>query len=488
MALTSVIRAHRSVLLCLLAVGVSRASTAAAQQETLPPHVMAGIDSLFEQYDRPWSPGCAVGVIRNGALVLQRAYGMANLEHGIVIDDQTIFRLGSVSKEFTAAAVALLVADKQLALDEDIRTYLPDFPGYGDPVTLSQLLHHTSGIRDYGGLMFLAGAKPDATYDGDDVYRMLVRQRGLDVRPGSAFGYSNSNYYLLARIIETVTGQPFDRVLRERLFEPLGMRSTNVQQNHTHLVRRRATGYALVSEPERYRLNDTWIDVVGAANVMTTIADMARWERNLDDPVVGGVAMRELLLRPGRLANGDSVNYGAGFQLGAYRGLPFQGHAGAFAGYRADHVRFPQARVSVVTLCNVASATPWTAGRRVAELILSAKMLPASPTGTAPRAQSPQPVRRLLTARAAAYAGRYRSDELGVEYAIEYRGDSLVVVLPQPITVTLSPSDTADMLVAPFGPGILRLRFARDRTGRVVGFALEAMRLSGITFHRVSDS
>jgi CubicO group peptidase (beta-lactamase class C family) len=480
---------HRTrALTALLGVSVWSVLPAQGIPDSLPGGLDPRIDSLFAEYDHPWSPGCAIGIVKAGELVWQRGYGMADLEHGAPINKGTVFRLGSVSKQFTAAAVALLAAEGRLSLDADLRTYLPDFPTYARPITVSHLLHHLSGIRDYGGLMFLAGAKVDATYDGDDVYRMLIRQRGLDVSPGSAYGYSNSNYLLLARIIEAVTGEKFGRVLEQRIFAPLEMRSTRVQDDHTRLVPGRAVGYAPSGTAKGFRLNETWIDVVGAANVFTTIGDMARWDRNLDHPGLGEPALVDLLLTPGRRQNGDTVSYGGGTQLGRYRGLPTVGHAGAFAGHRADYVRFPDQRLAVVTLCNLASAAPWNAGRRVAGLILDDKMQPQV-SATAP-AQRPAPTAtRPIPARIAArYAGRYRSEELGAVYQLELKGDSLSLLLPQPLRVPVQATDTIDLLRAVLPPAPMTIRFTRDTGGRITGFFLDAMRLRGLRFERVDGT
>lgn len=469
----------------MLAVSCAGVGPLSAWQSALAGDLGARADSLFAEYDRPWSPGCAAGVMQAGRLVWRGGYGMADLEHGVVIDEGTVFRLGSVSKQFTAAAVAQLILESRLSLLDAIQTYLPDFPTYEQPITVAHLLHHASGIRDYGGLMFLAGAGVDAVYGGEEVYRMLLRQRGLDFTPGSAYGYSNSNYFLLARIVEAVTGERFSRHLERGVFIPLGMLSTRVQDDHTRLVPGRAVGYQPSEGGDRYRLNDTWITVVGAANVFTTIGDMARWDRYVDSLSLEVATLADLLLKPGRLSSGEPVNYGAGWQLGTYRGLRTAGHAGAFAGYRADYVRFPDERLGVVALCNLSSAAPWTATRRIAEVVLGDRMQAATPSPTpSPRERPPTGPARIV-ARAADYEGRYRSEELDAEYRIERGRDSLSLVLPQGLRLGLAPGESEDVLQAALPPGPLTFRFTRDAAGRVSGFLVGAVRLGGIRFERL---
>ncbi|HEY0558533.1 MAG TPA: serine hydrolase domain-containing protein [Thermoanaerobaculia bacterium] len=207
------------------------------------------VDAVFAEYAKPGSPGCSLAVVRDGAIVYEKGYGFASLENGVPLDPkQTVFDIGSTSKQFTAASVLLLAHDAKLSLDDDIHKYVPELPEYGTqitgtPVTLRHLLHHTSGIRDYINLMAMGDfAVEDYTTDGDAL-TVLARQKKLDFQPGSEHSYSNSGYFLLSFVVKRVSGKPLRDFAQERIFTPLGMSHTQFLNDHMAVVPHRATGY-----------------------------------------------------------------------------------------------------------------------------------------------------------------------------------------------------------------------------------------------------
>ena len=343
---------------CLLA-----GSLEAGQQTSVP-----AVDAIFSAYDRPGTPGCALGVIRDSEFIYRRGYGLANLEYDLPLGPQSVFRIGSTSKQFTATAIALLAEDGKIALDDPVRHYFPEFPGWADAMTVSQLIHHTSGIRDYLELASLAGKVDDADYYSDAwVLDLLARQRETNFPPGDQYLYSNSGYLLLAHIVQRVSGQSLRKFAGERIFEPLGMRNTHFHDDHNEIVPRRATGYAPMGD-NGYRISTTTLDIVGDGSVFTTIDDLLLWDRNFYDNRLGrgGPGLITTLTTPGTLNSGASLDYAFGLRVEDFHGLPMIAHGGAFVGYRAEMLRLPQQKLSIAVLCNRSDAEPTQLARQVA--------------------------------------------------------------------------------------------------------------------------
>src|SRR5262245_19582056 len=200
-------------------------------------------DRLFARWDTGRTPGCAVGVVRDGKLVYEKAYGLADLEQGSRIGPDTVFHIASVSKQFTALAVLLLEKDGKLSLDDDVRKHLPELHDFGRMITLRHLLQHTSGLRDQWSLLTLAGWRMDDVITDDDVFRLVCRQRELNFDPGARHLYSNTGYTLAARIVARVSGQTFPDFTRKRIFEPLGMSHTRFPADHQEIIPKRARSY-----------------------------------------------------------------------------------------------------------------------------------------------------------------------------------------------------------------------------------------------------
>ncbi len=369
-------------LVCLVVVLVLvLASSDLRAQQNWSADVAARVDKVFERIDKPTSPGCALAVVREGRVVYARGYGMANLDHDIVITPSTVFHVASVSKQFTAAAILLLARDGKLSLDDDVRKYVPELPDFGTPITIRHLMHHTSGLRDQWELLILAGWRYslDLITD-DDVLQVMARQKDLNFRPGAEHVYCNTGYTLLATIVKRVSGQTFREFTAASLFKPLGMTRTFFRDDHAEIIKGQAYGY--VPDRDTFRLSVTNFDTAGATSLHTTVEDLALWDRNFYDGRVGGQDFLAALQKKGTLANGEELPYASGLMLGAYRGLPTVGHGGADAGYRADFLRFPDQRTSVICLCNLSSANPSELTRRVADIYLADKLGPAPTAAT----------------------------------------------------------------------------------------------------------
>ena len=397
-----------------------------AQEVARPTDVRDAVDRVFTEYDRRDSPGCALGVIHRGELVYARGYGMANLEYGIPIDVGSVFRIASVSKQFTAATTVLAAQQGLLSLDDDIRTWLPELPDYGTPITIRMLLNHTSGIRDYLTLADLAGLRDDDWYTDEEALAFIARQRRTNFTPGSEHLYSNSGYFLLSQIIPRATGRTLRQYAAEELFGPLGMDDTHFHDDHAQIVAHRATGYA--PDGDGYRISMTTLDMVGDGGVFTTVEDLREWDRNFYDPKVGGPSLVAALLEPGVLSNGDTIDYALGLGHDEHRGLPIVLHGGSFVGFRAEMVRFPEQRFGVSTLCNVATADPTRLSLEVADLFLADFLAPedAALDPSESSVAEGDPV-SLTDTQLARWAGLYRSQEEEDYLRLEVRDGALTV-------------------------------------------------------------
>ena len=361
----------------------------------------ARVDAIFAGYTAE-TPGCAVGVSKDGKEVLSRAYGSADLEHGIANTTETIFEAGSVSKQFTAAAILLLAQAGKLKLDDPVDQYVPELPDYGKPITLRHLLHHTSGLRDWGTVTYAAGwPRGSRVHTHAHVLDVVSRQKALNFPPGSEYSYSNTGYNLLAIIVERVSGKTFAQYTRDAIFEPLGMTHTQWRDDYTRIVKGRAIAYGKM--PDGFHMQMPFENVHGNGGLLTTVGDLLKWNRNFTSERVGGRALITELQRRGRLTDGLEISYARGLVVSRYRGLPEVSHSGSTAGYRAFLTRFPDPALSVAVLCNDGNAEASDLAHGVVAVILGDALAPSvSP--------SPAAVDAAVLAR---WAGLYRNVRTG---------------------------------------------------------------------------
>ena len=342
-------------------------TAAAAAQGTLPDSLARRVDAVFAAYTAPGSPGCAVGVRRDGAVVLERGYGLAELEHAAPFTATTVSEAGSVTKQVVALATRLLEQEGKLSLDDDVRRWVPELPALGTPITLRQLIQHTSGLRDQWSLIDLVHPRAASVVQTvPDVLALVVRQRALNFAPGSEWLYSNTGYLLLAVTIERASGQPLARFAAERIFTPLGMTRTQFRDDHTRIVPGRAAAYT-GSATRGYRLLMPEYDVIGSGGVLTTVGDLLRLEANYESGAVGGKALVTAMADSARLTDGRRVPYAYGLVNGTHRGAVTISHGGSTAGYRAHLLRVPARRSAVTVLCNVTTVDAEALALRTAE-------------------------------------------------------------------------------------------------------------------------
>jgi CubicO group peptidase (beta-lactamase class C family) len=334
------------------------------------PDVETRIDRIFAWCSDPGRPGVAVSVIHDGQVVFSKGYGLANLELDVPITPKSVFYLGSVSKQFVAASIALLEQEGKLSLDDDIRKYVPEMPDYGTPITIRHLVHHASGIRDYLELMSLAGLPLGTFHDNEGVVELLARQKATNFAPGERHLYSNSGYFLLAVIVEKASGKSLREYAGEKIFEPLGMKNTHFHDDYMRLIPNRASAY-FPGPMGTYRAFLSTFDRVGSGGVFSSVEDLYLWDQNFYTGEVGGKKFLERMHQRGKLNSGDELDYAFGLAIGEHRGLRVVEHGGALGGYRANLVRFPDERFSVAILANVSAAQPTPLAMQVADLYLA---------------------------------------------------------------------------------------------------------------------
>jgi CubicO group peptidase (beta-lactamase class C family) len=313
------------------------------------PEVFAEVDKLFAAYDKPDVPGCSIAIIHEGEIIYKRGYGLANLEHAVPNTPSTVFDIGSVSKQFTAACALLLEFQNKLSLDDDITKYLPELK-YDHKITLRHLIHHTSGIPDYLELMGLAGMPFHNDYPEAQVIDLIARQP-LIFTSGQHHLYSNSGYFLLAEIIARVSGQSLNAFATEHIFKPLGMNSTQFYDDHTRIIKNRAVGYT--STENGFAIEHYKFDVVGDGAVHTTVEDLFLWDQNFyGNKLTGGQAFIDKMLTTGKLNDGKDTNYAFGLYITSYDDQPCVFHNGGWAGYVSEFARLPAQNFSVIILNN----------------------------------------------------------------------------------------------------------------------------------------
>jgi CubicO group peptidase (beta-lactamase class C family) len=348
------------------------------------------VDHLLAGFDKPGSAGCSVGVIRNGRFIYKKSFGYASLELGVPLTPQSVFYVGSVSKQFTAASVVLAAEQDYLSLDDDVRKYLPELPDYGHPVTLRQMLHQTSGIRDFFDLIALSGGNPAEIGSPADILKLIVRQKGLNNVPGAEWNYSNSNYFLLAEVVQRATKKSLARFAAESIFQPLGMKHTLFFDDNTLVVPNRVAAYDPGKDGKFLVDWSTSYNLVGGGGVMSTVDDLLLWDRNFYSNKLGKGTLVQQLQNHGVLNNGNQINYALGLMLEDYRGLPTVEHSGANFGYRSEYLRFPQQRFSAILLCNLSTAGPVGLAHKISDLYLEGDLAPNSAPRVSPGFPNPE--------------------------------------------------------------------------------------------------
>ena len=341
------------------------------------------LERLVDGLLAPWAgtdrPGVSVGVVRGEALLLHRSAGMASIELGVPIGPATTFRIASVSKQFTCAAILLLAAEGRLSVGDEVRAHIPELADFGVRLTLDHLMHNTSGLRDMLEIMRLGGTDLSHPVQPEDLMAGICRQRALNFAPGSRYLYSNTNFLLLGRIVERVSGLSLHDFLAARLLGPAGMTMTRMVERTTELVPGLATGYFPAAGGGWERAQHGF-PVHGEGALVSSVEDLALWHRNYVTGRVGGAALAAGLMEQadftggqtagGQTAGGQTNGYARGLAMARVRGLATVSHGGLWPGYKTEFLRIPERDEAVIVISNNAVADPYHIGQRVLDALV----------------------------------------------------------------------------------------------------------------------
>lgn len=432
------------------------------------PNAGKTLDWLVAQRVPADAPGLALAVVQDGRVIFEKGWGLASLDYGVPITPSTVFHVASVSKQFTAFAVALLAQQGKLSVEDDVRKYLPEIHDFGKPITLRHLLYHTSGLRDQWDLLVLAGWRMDDVITQDDILTMLRHQRALNFDPGEEELYCNSGYTLLAEVVGRVSGKPFVEFTRDEIFRPLGMTNTHFHLDHREVVRNMAYSYSPGSGGT-YRKSVLSYANVGATSLFTTAEDLARWIANFEDAKVGGPEVRQQMQEKGKLNSGREIDYGFGLGIGELRKTRVISHGGADAGYRSYLLWLPDQHLGVALLSNLGTMDVGGIAQMAAEVFLVGKLAPLPartlPTRSDPPAK-PYPVSSSALDR---YVGKY-SGGSGRVISVVRDGSRLQGDLSAGSMQTLTPTGEHEFFVPETKA---RVTFANLDSGKAAQYTLE---------------
>jgi CubicO group peptidase (beta-lactamase class C family) len=392
-------------------------------------HADAGppIQAVLDSAGGTDEPGCAAGVFRAGEPVFTGASGFADLDGGAPLAEDTLFYAASVSKQFTVLAVVLLAVEGRLDLDDEIGDWIPELPEYDWPVTVRQMIHHTSGLRDSLDLIRLAGIESAARTDIDTALALMHRQQGLNFVPGTRYSYSNGGYLLLAELVERVTGRPFHEYAQSEVLEPLGMTDSFFLAGPPPAG---VMAHGYVPSGDGFEVRNTFPAFSGSGGLVTSVSDMARYEQTIaSGGSIWSDEVAAIMLEPARFNDGspvevteDGLVYAGGIMVGERRGQSWQQHTGSSESFRAVYGRLPDRELGIVILCNRSDAFPLGMMDAIAEAV-EGETFPGEPPAvrssdftSPPNAFDPAP-------------GRYRSEELDAEYEVHVLGNSDVQVV-----------------------------------------------------------
>jgi len=438
------------------------------------------VDAVFLEFTNE-TPGCALAIDRDGEIIYQTAYGMGDFEQNIALSPQSVFYAASVSKQVVAMAALLLEQDGLIDLDADIHTYIPEFKDYGHEMTVRNILHHTSGIRDFFNLFELAGRLDGMVVTEDKIMEILARQEMLNFNPGDRWAYSNSAYFLMSQIVKRVADRSLDDYAQERIFKPLAMTSTRFQHNHLRPILGKAHGHAQQENGEWF-IADSMLDVVGSGGMYTSVLDLIKWDRNFYNNILGtGSDMIDEMQTSANLNNGESTQYGLALDLKAYRGLKRVFHTGSLTGYRNILQRFPDQHFTVALLCNNSTVNSQNLANAVSDIYLEDFYTePAPETAKNNEEITPSPFPDGIAL--ADYAGEYYNDEVENTLSVisNEAGISLVGVFNERVMAHAG----NDVFKAADGRPGFELVFDRDADGNIQGMTYNGSRVMRIRFSR----
>lgn len=437
------------------------------------------INQLMKGLIREDGPGASIAVARDGKIIYSKGFGHANLEYDIHNTPQTIFHVASVSKQFTAFSIAMLVDQGKISLDDDIRIYLPEIYDFGTPITIRHLIHHTSGLRDQWNLLAMAGWRLDDVITKEQILRVISRQQALNFQPGEEFVYCNTGYTLLAEIVSRVSGKSFPQWTKENIFTPLAMGSTLFYDDHEKVVTKRAYSY-YVSD-SIFKKSVLSYANAGATSLFTTVEDLSKWAINFETMEVGNRKIMDMMEQRFVLNNGDTISYAFAQDIGKYKELKSLAHSGGDAGYRSFLLRFPDQRFSVSVLSNLASFNTGSISYAIADAYL-VDLLEDEPKRETPSQSTEEDEELFDTSKIklSDYAGRFYSSELETYYEFEVVNDTLVAHHQRHNDFKMQPVGADSFQADVWWMG--NITFTRNGTSQIDGMLASSGRVRNLSF------
>jgi CubicO group peptidase (beta-lactamase class C family) len=400
------------------------------------------IDSIVGKSLPDKAPGCAVAIVSGNKVLYQKTFGLMSLEYQLPNTSHTLFNLASVSKHFTAYCILLLEKEGKVRLTDNIRKYLPDLPNYKDTITIDDLIHHTSGIASSDNLRLFAGVSLEAPWDADDEMELISRYSQLNDKPNTRGNYSNAGYFLLARIVEQVSGMSFGAFINQRIFKPLGMKESVVYDRPGRIIYGKATGYKK-SNDGYIRTNTEGESVYGSTNLYCSLHDLIIWIQYLLNLEAKGDEVVSKLFNPNHyLENGSIMNYAFGFNIRKFKGLKVADHSGYAMGFRSQMTIFPENDLAIVTLTNNESIDNWGLTANLADLYFDHHIAPDK----GPERKEIKLPQHLLKN----YAGIYKLTD-GMELNFEVNNDTFFLVVPGKPKYIMHAASETDFYVNEFG-------------------------------------
>ncbi|MEB2782888.1 serine hydrolase [Algoriphagus sp. C2-6-M1] len=332
------------------------------------------VDELFTKWDTDNTPGAAVAIVKDGAIIYKKGYGIANLEYDIPITPSSVFHIASVSKQFTVFSILLLEKQGKLSLDDDIRKFIPEVPDFGKTITLRHLASHTSGLRDQWNLLSMAGWRMDDVITKEHVLKLVSKQKELNFNPGEEYAYCNTGFTLLAEVVSRVSDVSFAEFTKTNIFEPLEMNNTLFYDDHEKIVKNRA--YSYQPDSAGYKKSVLNYANVGATSLFTTVEDLSLWAMNFTDLKVGDSTIVNKMNTLAVLNNGETFGGALGQFVGDYKGINQIEHGGADAGYRSYLSRYPSENFAVIVFSNSAEFNTGGIAHQIVDIYLKDKLKP----------------------------------------------------------------------------------------------------------------
>jgi len=415
----------------------------------------ARVDSLVNTLVKPGTPGCAIGVVKDGKILYKKTAGLSNLDYRIPVTDSTVFNLASVSKQFTAYLVLLLEKEGKLNLDDTMQKYIPELKNYGHAITIRQLIHHTSGIPSNDNLRMFAGLSLEMPWDVEDEFGIIQAYQKLNFSPNEEHLYSNDNYYLLTRIIEKVTGKTFSQCMSEMVFEPLNMKTANIYDSPGKIIINRAAGYRKAGE-KFSKTNTEGDSFFGSTNMYASVNDMINWVINLNTASLGGKEIVDRLINPtDTLNNGDTINYTYGLSVNKHKGLKIVDHGGFTMGFKTQLTHIPEAGFSVFVLSNNESTNPWDIAIKITDWYLE-DQLKSEPKKERREIEINKELYKL-------YMGSYIMPD-GMVLRFDNENDTLKLIIPDAPKFVMYPEKENEFFIKDFDA---QCTFVKDSKGKI---------------------